>query len=64
MELTFTHIISVPNVALYNRIDNVANIYVVKGTIPELLKENLKANSKITRITISFKIMENIDSDY
>ena len=42
-----------------------ANIYVVNRTDPELLKVlvNLKTNFKITRITKSLKINENIDSD-
>ena len=42
----------------------VADIYIIKCSIPELLKENLKANSKTTRIAKSFKIKENIDFDY
>ena len=60
----YTPAISIPDIALYKRIYAVANIYVVYRTIPELLKGNLKAKFKITRITISFKIIENIDSNY
>ena len=49
---------------------NIAYIYVSIAPIPkllqvnlELLKVNLKSNFKITKITMSFQIIENIDCD-